>query len=247
MADTDNLKAVVDMDRSGLEANSETIEQMGEVLRLSNEELNLRKIIYPGMAQRGLLNSFRQIRTQLLQKSNGENFITLVTSVVPEGGSSFVSVNIGASFALAENKTSLIIDCNLYDPSMADLLTIQPDYGLTDYLQNPEVKIEDIIYSAGIPRLRVVPVGQHRESAVEFFTKPKMKSFLQQVKERYPDRYIILDVAPVSTSTDARILLSLCDNVVLVVPGARVTESQVLSAIDAIGKDKLAGVVFDDL
>ena len=242
-----DLEKVFDLSSAAANKASGQIEKMGEVSRLTNDDLNARRLIYPGMTQREILNTFREVRTRLLQLSGGENFITIVTSVCAEGGGSFISKNLATAFALAENKTALIIDCNLYEPAVGDLLTIEPDYGLTDYLQNEDLNVEDIIYSSGIPRLRIIPVGQYREASVESFTTRRMQDFLVEVKKRYPDRYIILDVAPVGVSADARILLDYCDNALLVVPSGKVNRTQVLSSIDAIGQSKLAGVIFNDV
>lgn len=230
--------------RSG--ATAEDIAEMMEIRRMGPEELQQKKIIYPGMSQREVLHAFREIRTKLLQLSHNRNFVLMVTSVTSEGGSSFISQNLGAAFALAENKTSLVVDCNIYDPALGDLLAIQPDFGLTDYLQSSDLSIEDIIYASGVPRMRVIPVGQKRESGMEFFTTRRMREFIDGVRARYPDRFIIFDTAPVSVATDAQILAELCDLALLVVPSAKVTESQVMGAVDAIGKEKLAGLVFNN-
>ena len=226
--------------------NRGSIKEMAEIRRLGMEELLARKLIYPGMQQRDILNSFREIRTKLLQKSPKENFVLLVSSICEGGGASFVSTNMAIAFALAENKTALIIDCNLYDPFVSEALVTEPDYGLTDFLEDPDLDVDDIIYSSGIPRLRVIPIGGKRESATEFFTSERMHHFINNVRKRYPDRYIILDVAPLSKSTDARILVDICDYAVLVVPSATSTETQILAGIDAVSRDKLAGIVFNN-
>lgn len=213
---------------------------------LSQEELTERKIIYPGMPQREVLNTFREIRTRLLQRAGQDNFALMVCSVGDGGGSSFTAINIAAAFALDERKTALYIDCNLYDPYAAKLLPTEPEYGLTDYLEDATLSVEDIIYASGIPRLRVIPSGAIRETAVEYFNSTRMQDLISGLKERYPDRFIVLDVPPVSATTEARILSQLCDYSVLVVPFGKVTSSQVLSGIDAVGRERFAGLIFNN-
>lgn len=247
MDDKDNvLRSIVGRNASEAAADRASIDEMAEIRRLDTDDLNAKKMIYPGMQQREMLNAFREIRTKLLQQSPADNFVLLVSSICAEGGASFVSANMAISFATAEHKTALVIDCNLYDPAVSDMLVTDPDYGLTDYLEDPELDVDDIIYSSGIPRLRVIPVGNKRESATEFFTGERMNRFISSVRQRYPDRYIILDVAPLSSSTDARILAELCDYAVLVVPSGRSTESQILAGVDAVSREKLAGIVFNN-
>lgn len=222
------------------------IRRMAEVLLLSPEELTERRIIYPGMPQREVLNEFREIRTKLLQKAGQQNFVLLVSSLTEHGGSSFTAINLAAAFALDERKTSLYIDCNLHDPYAAKLLPTEPEYGLTDYLENPSLTVEDIIYASGIPRLRVIPSGAMRETAVEYFNSLRMEELMRSLKQRYPDRFIILDVPAVSIGAEARILAQLCDYAALVVPFGKVTTSQVLSGIDAVGKERFAGLIFNN-
>ena len=241
------LRNIVGFDAVERDAMSRgVISEMAEIRRLNTDELVAKKLIFPGMQQRDILNSFREIRTKLLQQSPKENFVVLVSSICEGGGASFVSSNLAVSFALAENKTALLIDGNLYDPSISDMLVPDPDYGLTDYLEDADLDIDDIIYSSGIPRLRVIPVGGRRESATEFFTSERMHRFIESVKNRYPDRYVFIDVAPVSLSTDARILMEICDYAVLVVPSGTATETQILAGIDAVSREKLAGIVFNN-
>jgi Mrp family chromosome partitioning ATPase len=105
--------------------------------------------------------------------------------------------------------------------------------------------IADIIYPVGIPRLRVVPAGDHREVPVEYFTSARMQQLMQVVKQRYNERYVILDSPPISQSADLQILMELCDYVILVVPYGKVTEAQLADAAKTIGEKKLMGIVFN--
>lgn len=226
--------------------SSGTIKQMAEVLMLSPEELTERKIIYPGMRQREILNSFREIRTRLMQRLGENNFVLLVSSVGTRTSSSFTAINIAAAIALDERKTALYVDCNLSSPFAPRLLPTEPEFGLTDYLDSQTLGVEEIIYASGIPRLRVVPPGRPHETAVEYFNSPRMHELIESLKARYPDRFIILDVPPVSATAEARILAQLCDAAVLVVPFGEVTRSQVLAGVDAVGKDRFAGLIFNE-
>lgn len=236
---------VIDMARSS-GGSSSKIDNMAELSRMSIDEMSERKIIHPGMARREVLNTFREIRTQLITRSGGDNFVVMVSSISAQSGASLVATNLGAVLALDKTKTALLIDCNLYDPSLSSLLDVEPDYGLTDYLAEDHLDINDIIYATGIPRLRVIPAGTHVEVGAEYFSSERMVQSVRDLKSRYPDRYIILDVPPIGLWAEARILSSLSDFTVLVVPYGKVTEGQVLTAIDTIGEEKLAGIVFNN-
>ena len=229
------------------EDSREKIRRMAEVSWLNYAELEEFKIIHPGMRQTQVLNAFRELRTRLYQLAAGkDNFVLMVTSICPEGGASFVTMNIGAAIALDESKTSIVVDCNVYDPSMHRILPIEPDFGLVDYLENITLELKDIIYSTGIRRMRMIPVGSRRQPGVEYFTSSRMRRFVGELRELYRDRYVVIDSPPLSTSADARILVELCDYVLLVVPSGKVNEAQLAASVEAIGAQKLAGVIFNN-
>ncbi|SFC98045.1 exopolysaccharide/PEP-CTERM locus tyrosine autokinase [Thiohalospira halophila DSM 15071] len=210
------------------------------------EFLDERRIIHPGMNQPEVANRFRELRTRLFELRPTGNFSLLVTSVVPSGGATFTGLNLAAAIALDQSRTSLMIDANLGEPRLQEILDLRPELGLADYLEDDTLDIARILYTSGIPRLRVIPMGRRREGAAEFFTTVRMHRFMEDVQSRYPDRYVVVDAPALSESADARILADLCDYVLLVVPYGRVTRPQMEHAVASIGQDRLAGVVMND-
>lgn len=228
------------------ESSVPAIDRMGEVERFSNEEMDQHKIIYSGMLNSRVLNVFRELRTQLLQINNKNNFVCMVSSISHGGGASYIATNLAAVFALDKSKTSLLIDANLYSPCLERLIIGEASSGVTDYLSDPNLSIKDIVYATGIPRLRVVPIGGNSEAAAEYFSSEKMQRFIEELRSRYPDRYIFVDAPPISDSSEARILTEIADMVVLVVPHGGCTVEEVNSAIEIIGKNKLSGLVYNN-
>lgn len=224
---------------------SKQITRMQEPRRLTPDDLDERRIIYPDSPDRKTVNRFRDLRTRLLEVSGGNNFTMVVTGAKSGAGTSFMALNLAASFAFDQAKTALLIDCNLREPSLHSMLDIMPDSGLTDFLDDPDYDIARVIYPTGIPRLRLIPAGSRRESPSEFFTSFRMKQFLQAVRRRYPDRYIIIDTGSVNETPDARILTELCDYALLVVPHGKVTNSQVEDATRALHSEKFVGAVLN--
>lgn len=224
---------------------SKQIARMQEPRRLTPDDLEERRIVYPESPNRKLVNHFRNLRTKLLEKSGGNNFTLVVSGACESAGSSFVAMNLAAAFAFDEAKTALIIDCNLREPALHSMLDIMPDSGLTDFLDDPDYDIGRILYPTGIPRLRLIPAGSRRETPSEFFTSFRMKQFLQAVRRRYPDRFVVLDTAPITESPDARILTELCDFAMLVVPHAGMTADGIEQAADAFNSEKFVGAVIN--
>ena len=214
---------------------------------LENRQLSELKIIFSEMPNSKIANTYRDLRTNLIQKSQGNNFIVMVTSCFPGPDSSSVALNLATAFSFDESKTSLLIDCDLNNPKLDTLLGMESDNGLTDYLENEDIDIDTILHKTGIKRLRMIPAGTSKETAVEYFTSLRMRELMSNLLSRYSDRYIFIDSASIVDSADTRILVELCDFVLLVVPYGTATKNRVKAAADAIGQDKLLGVVFNDI
>jgi protein-tyrosine kinase len=226
--------------------NRSEIKKMLETSLLSPDELEERKIIYPGIDDYNTLNSYRELRTKLLKLNGNKNFICMLTSVCQNAGTSHVAMNLAASIALDQKKTALVIDCNIYAPKIESYLKITPDLGLTNFLEGGTNAITDIIYPSGIPRVRVIPVGNDIINAAEHFSSEKMEAFLLSIKKRYPDRFIILDTPAIGLYAESQILASLCDTALMVISYGKSTATHIQAGIDVIGKEKLAGLVFNN-
>src|SRR5258706_992815 len=218
----------------------------GEVRLLSAGDLAQRGIIRPQPSEDSAVQVFRDLRTKLVQQSQGKNAVILVTSVSKGCGSSFIAQNLGAAFAFDMGKTALLIDCNLRSPSVYKLLANAAVPGLTEYFENPDLDIEEIIRPVGIARYRVITAGKRREILEEHFTSEKMKHLMDTLRRRYQERFIIVDGPPMSKIADIRILSDLADYVLVVARYGRSTNTQLANCLSAINDKKLLGVVFND-
>lgn len=228
-------------------SSAKEIALMDEGDILESKSLSELKIIFSEMTDHKIANTYRDLRTKLIQKSQGKNFIAMITSCVPGHENSSVALNLATAFSFDESKTSLLIDCDLNNPKLDKLLNLETDKGLTDYLENEDIDINSILHKTGIKRLRMLPAGTSKETATEYFTSLRMRELMSSLLTRYSDRYIFIDSAPIADSADTRILVELCDFVLLVVPYGTVTKNRVKAAADAIGQDKLLGIIFNDV
>jgi len=226
--------------------DGQKIQNMNDACLFTSEKLDELKIIYPGCKNDKSLNYYRELRTKLLKIANNENFVCMVSSIAQGAGTSHVAINLAASIALDHSKTALIIDCNSYSPHLHHYLKDENPLGLSNYLEHNTQEIEDIIYPSGIRRVRIIPTGIQTEYAAENFSSDKMKLFIDTVKKRYPDRFIILDTPPISLYVESQILASICDIAILVIRYGHATASEVQTGIDLISSDKLAGIILNN-
>ncbi len=226
----------------------ETISRMGgdEGTLLSADELWERGIIHPQHTEEPAVQVFRELRTKIIQQSQGQNAVILVAPVSKGNGGSFIARNLGAAFAFDSAKTALLVDCNFKNPSVHRLLPDASLPGLADYFENPEIDISKIIHPVGIARFRAISTGELREIPAEYFVSMKMRRLIDSLRERYRERFIVLDGPPMSDIADARILSELSDYVLVVARHGRATNAQIEGGLSAISNKKLLGIVFND-
>lgn len=225
---------------------TEAIAMMREPAIRGSAELVQDHIISQDMGENATVQAFRELRTRILQRTQGQNGIILVTSVTGDCGNTFVALNLGAAFAFDAGRTALLLDCNLKNSSLQNFFQEENPVGITDYLDHPEMDVASIIYPIGIERLRVIPAGSKRDIPTEYFTTQKARHLLEGIRQRYAERFVILDAPPMTESADTQILAELADYVLLVVPYGRVTGAQIDACIKSIDGRKFLGVVFND-
>jgi Mrp family chromosome partitioning ATPase len=225
---------------------SDLVQRIPDPWHLSEDDLIKAGIIFPEMEDYRVADAFREIRTKIIQACPSSNCVTLVTSMAEGGGASFVALNLATAFTFDESKSALLIDCNLRRPGFENLLSSEAHYGLTDYLETEGLEESRIIHPIGIPRLRLVPAGRRSETQTEQLSSLKMRDLISKAKQRYIDRYIILDAASISDSADARILAELSDFVLLIAPYGKVTELELWNAAKLIEEKKFLGIVFNN-
>lgn len=228
--------------------DSRNIALMSEPRALAPAQLEERRLIHRDASSRLQSDTFREIRTRLLGMAGPGNFVTLVAAVSPRSGASFVARNLAAAFALDETKTSLLVDCNLRYPAQHQALAVEPAHGgLAQYLEDPARGVAPMIYATGVPRMRLIPVGGTRENSGESLSGATMHQLVQQLQQRYHDRYLVLDGPAVHGSPDARILADLADLVVLVAGYGHDTPAAITQAATQFAPEKFAGVIFNQV
>lgn len=210
----------------------------------SREQLRERKIIYPGMPDKEVMDAYRELRIQLRNRAGEGNFTVMFSNLGHTSGGLLTAYNLAVSFALDSHTSALLVDCDPYSHELSGLVSSPLDAGVTDFVSDRSIAIEDIIYPSGVSRLSVIPAGTQASSAVELFSAVRMRELLDELKTRYPDRCIVLNAPPFRENTEARILERFADQIVFGVPFGQVTAEVIADSVDAFGSDKFSGLIF---
>jgi len=175
-----------------------------------------------------IAESYRHLRTSLLLSSAGQPPRTiLVTSSQPSEGKTTTAIN--TAFMLAQTGAEvLIIDCDLRRPRLHAQFEVSNAKGLTTLLSG-ERDIESSLqpYHKGA-NLKVLTSGPVPPNPAELLGSEEMRKLLARLSERFA--HIIIDSPPAISFTDASILSTMVDGVVLVVHGSRSSRAVVRRA-----------------
>ena len=227
-------------------AKGRQLELMADKSLLDINDFQERRIVHPDMDKYEILNTFREIRTKILQKADGKNQVIMVVGLQHGMGATFSSINLAAAFSYEGEKTSLVIDCDQKKRKLENVFDTDVEHGLSDYLDDSSIGVENIIYPTGINRMRYIPVGKRSGQTTEIYSSEKMSDVITQVKKRYSDRYIILNAPPLEVSADAAILSEVCDFIVVVVAYGKASSNRLGKAVRLLPREKIVGIVINN-
>ncbi len=163
--------------------------------------------------------AYRHLRTSLLFSSAGKPPQTiLVTSSQPAEGKTTTAINTAIILAQSEVDV-VIIDCDLRRPRLHSHFGLENTQGLTNYLSGGK-STENLIKSCpDLPRLKIITSGPIPPNPAELLSSDEMKNLLQFLRGRF--KHVIIDSPPALSFTDAAILSTLVDGVVLVAMAGR--------------------------
>lgn len=192
------------------------------------------------------LASYKFLRTQLLQGLREQNRnVIMITSARPGEGKTLTAINLSLMLAREFSQTVLLVDADLRQQKVHRYLGYESDRGLLDHLVQG-TPISDLTVWPGIEKLTIISGGDgcpHDTS--ELLGSPSMQALVKQIKSRYADRLVIFDMPAVLNGDDALTFAPLADSIVFVVEAHRTQLPEVISALDMLPEDKLAGLVLN--
>jgi polysaccharide biosynthesis transport protein len=204
---------------AGAKASAESGPRPGLSVASSKEVVEL---ITQARPQSQMAESYRALRTSLLLTSLGSPpKIILITSALPREGKTTTSIN--TAIVLAQKGTRvLLIDADLRRPSIHRTLGMGPRAGLSNVLTGGASLQQATVRFSVLPNLYVLPAGTPPPNPAELMASPQMFEMLAELREQYD--HIVIDTPPTLSVTDAVVLSTRADAVVLVIRSAQTTK-----------------------
>jgi len=179
----------------------------------------------------GSAEAFRILRTNL-EFTNVDRAlqVILVTSPGPGEGKTSISANLGAVIAQDEHKV-LLVDADLHKPHLHQAFHMPNHTGLTSLLRG-DLNLRDCVVETSTTNLFLLPSGPTPPNPSDLLRSHRMAALIKEFRS-FADT-ILFDSPPVTSCSDAMILGSQADGVLLVFDSRSTQRQAAVRALEAL-------------
>jgi len=170
--------------------------------------------------------------------------VILITSALPQEGKTTTSIN--TAIVLAQKGVRvLLIDADLRRPSIHKTLGMGPKMGLSNVLTGNATIQQATVRSSILPGLFILPAGTPPPNPAELLASTNMRDVLTELLEQYD--HIVVDTPPTLSVTDAVVMSTRADAVVLVIRSGQTTKQALRRSRDLLMQvnARVAGVLLN--
>lgn len=190
--------------------------------------------------------AFRSIRTNLLLSSaEHKPGVILITSPGPYEGKSLTSTNLALILAQTGERV-LLVDGDMRKPRIYRVFGLDDSKGLSTLLTGHS-ELKEVIFESGIPNLYLLPAGPKPPNPAELLGSGKMAEIVTELRKRFD--YVIIDTPPLIAVTDASVLSTIVDGVVMVLKAGQTTKELAKRAHKNLREinAKIIGAILNDV
>jgi non-specific protein-tyrosine kinase len=159
--------------------------------------------------------AYRTLRTNIEFSSFDQKLISLVvTSAGPEEGKSTTLANLAVAMAQA-GKQVILVDCDLRKPTQHDLFGLKNERGLTSLMIADANLDHPPLQPTAQEGLQLLAAGPTPPNPAELLGSKRMGEVIKALSAKA--ERVILDAPPILAVTDAAVLATKVDGVLLVV------------------------------
>lgn len=186
---------------------------------------------------------FRLLRMRLRELKDLSKLRTIiVTSPLPEDGKTTIAINLATTLAEKGTRSVLLVEADLYHPSVTQRLALPKRPGLAECLEDGVAPLSVIRRIAPL-NWYLLQAGQPRGNPAEVLQSESLPLITQRLFSHFD--WVVIDSPPVTPVSDALSLTRHADGSLLVIRADRTPSEAVRDAIALIGPKHVLGIVFN--
>ncbi|MGE5264969.1 MAG: CpsD/CapB family tyrosine-protein kinase [Acidobacteriota bacterium] len=191
--------------------------------------------------------AYRTLRTNLEFSSLDKPIRSMVvTSAAPEEGKSTTLANLAVTIAQSGKKV-ILVDCDLRRPSLNQLFNVRGSAGFTDMMRDDALMTKPPLQETNVANLRLLTSGTLPPNPSELLASRRMGDVIAALQQQAD--IILFDAPPVVAVTDAAVLASKVDAVLLVISAGKTKREHARKARALLEKvnARLIGTVLNNV
>ena len=246
VADTATLKPTVDTDtmrvsRPAQQQGQDADPRAERMFNGWNTELAEKLVVDPGMSPTSL-EQYRRLAAVLhdAQAVSGLKVIMIASATSGEG-KTLTAANLALTLSGSYRKRVLLMDADLRRPAVHQVFRLETSHGLADGLDTSR---EAHLVVRQISRtLSVLPAGRPTVDPMAALISGRMKQLVGEARDTF--EWVIIDTPPLVLLSDANLLASMVDGVVLVIKAGSTSHELTKRAVEVVGRQRIVGVVLN--
>jgi len=231
--------------------SAEPLPPPAKSIRVDLSQLRSQGYLPEARAERRFADYYREIKRPVIRKAlaadaTADLRFVLVSSALPGEGKTFTTLNLALSMAREHDISVLLVDADVPNPQISRALGVEDEPGLMGALHDDTLDPEALVLGTDIPGLDLLPAGGPVEGAAELIASARMAQVAARLSLRNPRRLVVLDSPPVLASSEARALLQIPGQVILVVRSGQTPQQALQDVLTLLEPKKLNGLVLND-
>jgi capsular exopolysaccharide synthesis family protein len=200
------------------------------------------KLVTSSTASPTLIEQYRRLAATLHHAQLVSNVRSImITSALPDDGKTLTATNLALTLSESYRRNVLLVDADLRRPALHDVFRVPNVSGLTEGLKATGAEPLNVLRITDT--LTLLPAGRPEADPMGVLTSPRMRYALEEARSRFD--WVVVDTAPVGLLADAGIVATLMDGALFVIRAGKTPYAAVNKAIDALGRDRVLGVVLN--
>lgn len=232
---------------SSLQIDTVEIETLRNVA-MDVDTMHANRLLSPGRVHPAE-SSYRMLRTRVMRVLRNNRWRILgVSSVNPNEGKTYSSINLAISIAAEVGQNAVLVDLDLRRPSISSYLGIgDSDYTcVTQFLQEEVGSVRELLVSPGIDRLGCILCGSALQRPSDLLASSRGREFFNLLRGDLPaNTTVIVDLPPIYSSDDALAISPFIDGLLLVVAEGQTKRSDLAGADRLVQEFNIIGTILN--